>query len=224
MEAEDSPSITGESCTICGYCKDVHGLSALEGVVKLSEPFVYDSYWRLGSRHFLKDRRTPPVHDDSEIHAFLQAATTIPIPKILAFWEEPGARCITIEERARGETLDKAWPRLSEAERDDIAQQTADLLKQLRGIQSDRLEGIHGTPVYNGHMLLKPSEPSGPFDSKEEVWEAMAAPLRKCGVLDNAIDALGKCMPSPEPYTFTHGCIHISTIMIKDLEVVGIND
>ncbi|KAH8755027.1 hypothetical protein F5883DRAFT_430933 [Diaporthe sp. PMI_573] len=224
MEAEEDVKPVNDPCVVCSYSRETHGLSMYNGAVKLSEIFPYEGDWHLGSRHFIKDQVHGHARVVPAIHTFLQMATTIPISRIMAFWEEPGERLITIEERALGENLGDVWPSLSETERDDIAQQTANYLKQLRGLQSNRIEGIHGTPVHSDFLFGSFREPSGPFDTKEGFWEAMAEPLRKSGLPKKAIDALGKCMPSPEPYTFTYAGIHIRHITIKDKKVVGINE
>lgn len=224
MEAEDDIRTVNDPCVVCGYSRETHGPLIYNSAVRLSETFPYEGDWHLGSRHFIKDQQDGPARIVPATHTFLQKATTIPIPKILAFWEEPRERLITIEERMPGVTLADVWPSLSETERDDIAQQTANYLKQLRGLESNRIEGIHGTPIYSDYLFGKLKEPSGPFDTKEGFWEAMAESLRKSGLPKKAIDVLGKCMPSPEPYTFTYGGINIAHITIKDRKVVGIND
>ncbi|KAH8767306.1 hypothetical protein F5883DRAFT_419306 [Diaporthe sp. PMI_573] len=225
MEAEEDVKPVNDPCVVCGYSRETHGKSLYNnGAVKLFEIFPYEGDWQLGSRHFIKDQVHKHARIVPAIHTFLQMATTIPVSRIMAFWEEPGGRLITIEERALGENLGDVWPSLSETERDDIAQQTANYLKQLRGLQSNRIENVHGTPVHSDLLFDSFSKPSGPFDTNEEFWEAMAEPLRKSGLPKKAIDAIGKRMPSPEPYTFTYAGIQITSIIIKDKKVVGINE
>ncbi|KAI3400723.1 hypothetical protein diail_1932 [Diaporthe ilicicola] len=217
-------TVISKPCKVCGYSKDTHSPTHYNSSVKIAEVYVYDGDWRLGSRHFLRERRLGAAAFEPLIHALLQSKTTIPVPKILASWREPRGTVMTIEERADGESLAKAWPRLSETERDNIAQQAADYIKQLRGLQSHQLEGVDGTPVYSDWLFGSLHKPTGPFDTKEDLWVAMAGPLRGRGIPDKVIDVLGRSMPSPEPYTFTHGTLHISQFIIKDMKIVGITE
>lgn len=222
MDAEDN--LSTEPCVACSWSPELQSHTRYKSDIKLFYGASNWGYWNLGSRYILKDRSLRPSHTDPENHAFVQKNTTIPVPKILAFWEEPEDKCITIEGRIDGSTLEDLWPTLSEPERHGIARQTADYLKQLRGLQSDKVQGINAAPVYNGFLFQDPKRPNGPFETQDAMWEAISAPLKEVALPDKAVSYLHEHMPASEPRTFTHGKLHYSLIIVKDKKVVGITD
>jgi hypothetical protein len=227
MEAKDATSTDRDSvaCIICSHCRQRHGDTCYKSCVKIRTTYVRGGEWDIGSWHFLTDMPYLLYADVKKTHDLLKEKTTIPTEKILGHWEEEKGRYLTFKELARGaENLEIAWPRLSEAEREDIAQQTADFLKQLRGVQSERIEGPKGGPVYNGQLFGKDDKPYGPFSTKEQFWDTIASDLRKQGLPEKALEALGNSMPSTEPYVFTKLTFHIEDILIRDMKVVGIKD
>lgn len=236
MEGKDNVSTKSSCCAACGYISETHGRrDKYQDGLKVKEIFIIDSDWFLGQEYIFKDRQLRPACTEPATHAFLERATSIPIPKIKMFWEGEeeevfrkgvgeGERFRIIEERIQGETLEQAWETLSETDREDIAQQTADYLKQLRGLTSSRIEGLHGAALYSAFLFGSLNTPSGPFDTREGFWEALAKILTKEGVPTEAINDLGDSMPPLEPYTFTSAGIHASCVVVKDKKVVGITE
>lgn len=169
--------------------------------------------------------------NDADNHEFVRRNTTIPVPKILAYWEPPGDRSMMIEEviENKDSTLESLWPTLSESEREDIAQQTADYLKQLRGLTSDKVQGIKGGPV-SWDNIFKDCDPKvpnpmhGPYESEDEVFEAMTGHLRKKGLPKKVLATIRKYLGPAKPYTFTHTYLGWHSIILKEKKVVGITD
>lgn len=133
---------------------------------------------------------------------------------------------MTILDRIEGTTLKEAWPTLSEPEKQRIARQTADYVGQLRGLQSNRLQGLDGAPLYSAFLFPGRDGdleiPHGPFSSDDELWDEMALSLK--GLSDDERDRLRQRMPPAAPYTFTHGDLTVGNIMVKDGNVTGIID
>lgn len=73
-------------------------------------------------------------------------------------------------ERIPGETLSKAWPKLSTSEKESIAKQSAEYLLQLRELQSDKIQALTGRPIYSNFLFPdKESElPHDPVASDDE--------------------------------------------------------
>lgn len=177
----------------------------------------------MGSRYILKDRGDTPPNFDPQNLPFLRIATTIPVPMILDEWREPDGAHMTILRRIEGETLKEAWPSLSDHEKQRIARQTADYIGQLRNLQSDRLQCLDGSPLYSAYLFANGfGNPHGPFSSDDELWNGMAQALQRLS--DDERQRLRQRMPAAKPYTFTHGDLNISNIMIKDGNVTGILD
>jgi aminoglycoside phosphotransferase (APT) family kinase protein len=126
-------------------------------------------------------------------------------------------------DRIDGVTLDEAWCDLPQADRECVAKQIVDLLDQLRGLQSSRLQSLGEQPLYSAFLFRNGfGLPHGPFESDEQVWEDMVKALKN--VPDKASRHLRQRMPPCAPYTFTHGDLSTSNIMVKDGNVVGIID
>ena len=144
---------------------------------------------------------------------FLQEHTTIPIPHILKDWVDTTTNSyFEILERIPGQTVEEAWPTMSAEQKSHITRQTATALGQLRKLQSHRMQGIDDNPLLCFFLL---GGRSGPFDSDEELWAAMAANLPETIPL-KAKDALGKRMPTAKPYTFSHTDLAICNVMVQD--------
>ncbi|KAJ5743860.1 hypothetical protein N7533_008730 [Penicillium manginii] len=61
----------------------------------------------------------------------------IPAPKVLRDWVDSNGRYFVLQERIQGQTLEQAWPLLSEFEKVTIADQVVGVREQLRQITSE---------------------------------------------------------------------------------------
>lgn len=214
---------TSKPCSACSWTAEQQNDCSYHSHLKLFYGVSNRGVWSVGSRYVIKDRGDKPPNFDPQNLPFLQAATTIPVPTILDEWSEPGDVHFTIMRRIEGTTLKEAWPSLSGPERQRIARQTVDYLGQLRKLQSDRLQGLGGAPLYCVFLLGGDyGLPHGPFKSDDELWDAMAESLGKLS--DGERHRLRQLMPPAAPYTFTHGDLAIQNIMVQGGNVTAILD
>ncbi|CAI7610140.1 unnamed protein product [Penicillium manginii] len=191
----------------CSWTSERKRCCSHESRIKLFYEASDRGVWSLGSRLVLKDRG-PMGFPTREVQTtqFVQEKTSITVPTIVDSWEEDGHTLILMK-RIPGESLHSAWPKLSTAEKENIAQQTAESLLQLRDLHSDRIQVFGGRPVYA--CFLFPGSngygyPHGPFATDDELWGEMERCLDK-DVPEAARIRLRSRMPPATPYTFTHG-------------------
>lgn len=231
MTSENDPHghLSKEPCSACSWSPYRQGTCLYKSNVSLIFAAGSHGLWQLGDKYVVRDRDLLSARNAKDNHEFILSNTTIPIPKILASWEHGQDRCLTIEELIEGgkHTVKTAWPSLSESDREDIAQQVADYLKQLRSHTKEKVQSINGGPVLS-YGLFKdndswaPVTTHGPFESNDELFEAMTAHLKKKGLPEKALAAIRSHMPPNKPYTFTHTLLHYDSIVLDGKKVVGI--
>lgn len=152
---------------------------------------------------------------------YLATYTDISVPKVLRDWVDRDGRYFVLNERISGQTLEEAWPSLSERQKIDIADQVVQVRKQLRSITSTSIQCDDQSPCYPG-LLFFDLEPRGPFHSDQELWDALAHNLRY--LPRQVLDHLKKRLPRCEPYVLTHCDLNLGNIMVQDGKVVSILD
>lgn len=131
----------------------------------------------------------------------------------------------TFEERTDGETLEEAWPSLSEPQKKAIVDQVAGVRKQLQSVTSASMQSVDQSPCYPGPLFFD-LQPRGLFLSDLDLWNALSLNLNPPGksfpqlVLEN----LKKHLPKCKPYVLTHCYLNLSNIMVRDGELTGILD
>jgi len=148
-------------------------------------------------------------------------STDIPIPKVIRDWVDRDGRYFVLNERIHGQTLEEAWPLLSDTQKIAIADQVVQVRKQLRSITSTSIQCIDQSPCYPG-LLFFDLEPHGPFHSDKELWDALSVNLGH--LPSQVLENLEKRMPNCEPYVLTHCDLDLDNIMVRDGKVVGILD
>lgn len=232
MASEEDPHghLSKEPCSVCTSSPYRQGKCRYKSNVKCFSEAGTHGYWHLGEKYILKDRDMLTARDDADNLEFIQCNTTIPVPKILDSWEHPGGRYLTIEEYIKdGTSLSAAWPSLSESDREDIAQQTVDYLKQLRSHTKEKVQSINGGPVtsyaiFKDYDAWAPVTTHGPFESDDQIFEAMTADLKKKKFPEKVLAEIRKHMPPSKPYTLTHTLLHYDNIILRGKKVVGITD
>lgn len=176
----------------------------------------------MGTKYIIKDRRNAVPGLEPENTQFLRSTTTIPVPKVIAAWNEGEDSSMRITERIDGTSLDVAWPSLTQLQKWVIAKETAEYLTQLQELQSDRMHSLSETGQLYSELLFPASgisDPVGPLYSDDELWEEMAKSLKR---LPMVAAKLRRSMPPAAPYTFTHGDLSAKHIMVKDGNLTGI--
>ncbi|KAK2772965.1 hypothetical protein FQN52_004799 [Onygenales sp. PD_12] len=119
---------------------------------------------------------------ETDAMKFIATNTTIPVPKIYeSKFVSPDKYTSEyshiIMEYMPGETLEKAWPTLSEDDRVSICQQLGGYLIQLQNLKGKRrIEGVNGACVTVG---LRFPRRGGPFETEAEFNEFLVNGLHK---------------------------------------------
>ena len=179
--------------------------------------------WSLGSQFILKERSSHPPNLEARNVQFLKEKTTIPIPTVIEDWEEEDGRYFVLTKRIQGEPLDAVWRTMSMADKDRVAQQTAEYLLQLRGLQSPKMQSLGGDPIYSAFLFPNGfGVPHGPLYSDDELWSEMAEALEK--LPEKVRERFRERMPSAAPFTFTHGDLTNSNVTVREGNLAGILD
>ncbi|CRG83008.1 hypothetical protein PISL3812_00356 [Talaromyces islandicus] len=217
-------------CVACGWTALKEKRCHYSSHVKLFYGASDRGVWSIGSDVILKERpdEGPKAKIEAKTLGFLAKATAadtsikIPAPKHIRDWVDRDRRYFTLTERIQGQTLEQAWPSLSESQRISIADQIVQVRKQLRSkFTSTSMQTIDQGPCYPGLLFLD-IKPHGPFHSDLELWDALA--LAYSNLPQPIFDKLRKGFPNSEPFVLTHGDLNLGNIMVQDGQVVGILD
>lgn len=210
-------------CEVCSWTSERQDHCNYHSHVKIFYEAGDRGVWSLGSQQILKERSgSPPTFEANNIQ-FLKQKTSIPVPTIVADWEEDNGRYFMITKRIHGQTLEAAWPIMSTDEKERVAKETAEYLLQLRSLQSPQMQSLNGQPLYSAFLFQNDYGIShGPLSSDDELWKEMEKALEK--VPEKARQRLQKRMPPASPFTFTHGDLTNVNIIVKDGHLAGIID
>ncbi|RAH47809.1 kinase-like protein [Aspergillus brunneoviolaceus CBS 621.78] len=213
-------------CSACNFSPERQRCCDYESDVKIFYEASDRGVWALGSDLILKDRGPMLPTDESANLCFVKENTTIPVPTVITHRAGNNGHALTIITRIPGEPLNEAWPKLTDDEKENIAKQTAEYLLQLRALQSDRIEGLDGRPIYSDYLYTEDGRqyaPCPPLKSDDNVWNGMAARLNPD--LPEAVRRrLRRYMPPTKPFTFTHNDLTHVNIMVQNGELAGIID
>ncbi|KAJ5212393.1 uncharacterized protein N7498_004039 [Penicillium cinerascens] len=212
-------------CSACSWTKNSQDHCSYKSNVKLFYGAGDRGAWSLGTKFILKERGTnPPIYEGFNTR-FVRENTTIPTPAVVQEWTEDNNRHFLIAERVPGLTLEEHWPNMTEADREQLAKETAEYLAQLRQLHSPKMQSIHGQPLHVAFLFSGGSNtPHGPLSSAEELWTEMSGQLKE--IPSKVCALIRQRMPSPEPWTFTHGDLAFCNIMVdpKTNKLSGIID
>lgn len=169
-----------KGCVACGWTLDEQKKCDYTSHLKLFYGASTRGVWSIGSDVILKDRPDdgPIARIELKTLNLLATRTNIPIPNILRDWVDRDGRHFIMIERIDGQTLEEAWPSLSESQRVAIADQVVQMRKQLRSsVTSTSIQCVDQSPCYPG-LLFFDIEPRGPFHSAQELWDTLALTLQ----------------------------------------------
>jgi len=182
--------------------------------------------WSIGSNVIMKERPNDGPKMDVKTLKHLESYPDIPVPKVLRDWVDDDGRYFVLLERMQGQTLEQAWPSLSESQKTAIADQVIGVRKHLRSLTSPSIQTVDQSPCCGG-LLFSDSEPHGPFHSDRELWDAISLTLYdppEKSFPQRALENLKKRLPRCEAYVLTHCDLNLGNIMVKDGRLVGILD
>lgn len=212
-----------KGCIACGWTLNKQKQCHYNSHLKLFYGASTRGVWSIGSDVILKDRpdEGPKAKIEVKTLNYLATYTDIPVPKVLRDWVDRDARYFVLAERVDGQTLEEAWPSLSEPQKIAIADQVVQVRKQLRSVTSTSIQCVDESPCYPG-LLFFDLEPRGPFHSDQELWDALSLHLHN--LPQQVLENLKKRLPKYEPYVLTHCDLNLGNIMVQDGKVVSILD
>jgi hypothetical protein len=168
--AEESP----KACIACGWTPEQQDQCFYSSHVKLFYGASKRGVWSIGTDVILKER--PDEGPKTETNTLNHLATTypnIPAPKVLRDWVDGNGRYFVLQERIQGQTLEQAWPSLSESQKMAIADQVIEVRNQLRSITSTSIQSVDQSPCYPGLLFSDRRT----FHSDLELWDAISRTL-----------------------------------------------
>ncbi|KXG53444.1 Aminoglycoside phosphotransferase [Penicillium griseofulvum] len=202
------------ACPACKWTPDQQRRCNYDSSVRLFYGASTRGYWSLGTKFILKEREKDPRSYEVINTHFIKENTTIPIHNTVQEWTE-GKKYFQIVERVPGVPLEEIWSSIPQPDREKLAHQTSEYLGQLRSLHSAKMESLHGQPVYSAFLF--PGQgyggKHGPISTAEELWEEMAESLSD-KVPEVVKTRLRDTMPSPYPWTFTHGDLTSCNIIV----------
>jgi hypothetical protein len=148
--AEDSP----KGCVACGWTSEQQDQYFYSSHVKLFYGASRRGVWSIGTDVIMKER--PDEGPKTEVNTLNHLANypDIPAPKVLRDWVDGNRRYFVLQERIQGQTLEQAWPSLSESQKMAIADQVIEVRNQLRSITSISIQSVDQSPCYPGYFSL----------------------------------------------------------------------
>lgn len=214
---------TENTCSACSWSPTRQDACRYQSHVNLFYGVSNRGVWSLGSNLILKERSSDPPNFEAPNVRFLASRTSIPIPQIVEEWQEDDGASFLLTKRIRGQTLSEIWPKMTSADKERVAKQTAEYLMQLHELRSDRLESIGGHPIYSAFLFPNGyGIGHGPFSSDDELWAEMSLALTQ--VPEQVRSKLRQRMPAATPYTFTHGDLTNVNIIVENGNLAGILD
>ncbi|KAL2825231.1 kinase-like protein [Aspergillus pseudoustus] len=213
-------------CIACGWSTEEQSKCSYESHVKLFYGASKRGVWSIGSDVILKERPDDGSRNEADVLRYLEAQPDIPAPKLLRDWADSDGRYFMLVERLRGQTLEQAWPSLSEEQKADIADHVVAVRKALRNITASAIQSVNGgqcTPVLL--TLASGDQETPPFSADFNLCDAIRRTLREREFPEDVLNNLLNRLPKGEPYVLTHCDLNLGNIVVKeDGSLAGILD
>ena len=217
---------SSNACIACGWTAEQQEQCFYSSHVKLFYAASRRGVWSIGSDVIMKERPDEGPKIEVKTLNYLATHHNLPVPKVLLDWVDGNGRYFVLQERIQGQTLEHAWPSLSDFQKTAIADQVVEVRKQLRSLTSTSIQSVDQSPCYPG-LLFPDRNSHGPFHSDLELWDALSLTLHdppKRTFPQRALENLKKRLPRCEPYVLTHCDLNLGNIMVKDGMLAGILD
>ena len=229
------------ACLNCGSLKEDKALwkPQNQGLMQLFYRHWWtDWFWYIGSKVVIKEKEYGTRSGDEEATVnFVREHTTIPVPAWIRAWHE-GERAITLMDRLPGEDYeflsdardekDIRNPKISPEDEKVIESEIDGYVRQLRALTSSRPGTADGQPlqalpfwqeeVEESHWPLPPTHE----EAKEDWYNKSLSGVSQEDLAE--LDRLRDTFPNSEPYTFTHGDLLPTNVMVHEKHVSGIID
>jgi hypothetical protein len=188
-----------KGCVACGWTSERQERCSYSSHVKRFYGADRRGTWSIGSDVILKERPDEGPKTEDTTLAYLASIpnVNIPAPKVLRDWVDANARYFVLLERMHGQTLEQAWPSLSESRKMAIADQVIEVHKKLRSLTSESMQSVDQSPCYP-RLLFSDREPHGSFHSDLGLWDAISLTLHNTATKQfpqGALENLRKRMP-----------------------------
>ncbi|KAL3440484.1 kinase-like domain-containing protein [Aspergillus insuetus] len=210
-----------KACIACGWTPGQQEQCSYSSHVKLFYGASTRGVWSIGSDVIMKDLPNESPKIEVKTLQYLKNYPNIPVPIVICDWVDTSGRYFVLQQRIQGQTLEEAWPFLTEPQKSAIADQVVEFRKQLRSLTSKSIQCVDQGPCYPA-LLFSDRKPHGPFNSDLELWDAISLSLQ--GLPQQALENLKKRLPQCEPYVLTHCDLNLGNIMVKDGALTGILD
>jgi hypothetical protein len=164
-----------------------------------------------------------------------QPGLDIPLVKEMRRLSEPTDKVhLVLMSRAEGETLDKAWPTLSEEEKSSIRIQLVNIIKQLRQFTAPAPQRVDGSPIDDNFIGICGRRPSCfNVGSTTDEWFNILEDTIRNGLIekyetkdttfiDEKYQELKSKFPKSEPYVLSHGDLDFGNIIVKGGKIEAI--
>lgn len=146
---------------------------------------------------------------------FIKKATTIPVPNAIS--DRPNT---IVMDYIEGYNLEDCWVRLSSEEKRGIAEQTRDIILQLRSFKSSYIGAVDRGPAVD---MRKSTYIGGPFDSESEFNEFLFQNMVSSSPSLYST-AMRQAMRTNHNIVFSHGDLNLHNILVKDGAIVALLD
>ncbi|KAJ5939169.1 phosphotransferase enzyme family protein [Penicillium verhagenii] len=158
---------------------------------------------------------------------FIREKTNIPVPRVYALYSNSRGQSVIAMEYIAGQTLEAAWPLLSELEKDDILCELRGYCDTMRALPSPKYFGSVGKKKLLSTIFWTDSHNpqssdsliNGPFDSEDDFIEGMVQKLIYNGANAVMTEYLRKiCFPAVfkgHEAMFTHGDLQTKNIIVR---------
>ncbi len=152
---------------------------------------------------------------EAQTMQFIKETTKVPVPGAAS----NGPNAIVMD-YIEGCNLQECWPRMSNEERQRVAEQMRDILHQFRGLKGDYIGAVDRGPAVD---TRRSTSTGGPFDSESEFNKFL---------FDNMISStpllysqsIQQTMRNDHEIVFSHGDLNLHNIIIKDGDIVALLD
>ena len=159
---------------------------------------------------------------EAENMCFIQNHTDIPVPAVFNAYEQDGYQYILME-NVEGESLDKAWPRMTPDEKKIVILELKDFVCQMRKIPhpSNHIGSVDGGPAIDSRQLSTIS--GGPFKSEAQFNQWQLAQLSS-HVPRSRCDIYESMFKTDHDIVFSHGDLAFHNILVKHGHITAIID
>lgn len=165
---------------------------------------------------------------EGENMLFVRENTNVPVPRVFALYTDPSTgKNYIVMERITGQSLLSTWPQITTLEKKRILSDLQRYFDELRQLPSPNYFGSFGNrQLLDEIFWTQEPDPlvNGPFDSEEDLNEAMIRKYTYNGGPLYRAEYLRKCFPfvfKGHEAVFTHGDLQWKNIMIREKDNQG---